>query len=160
MEITLPDPGESFRLIFKVQNQGSSNIEGLFNVSGQSSDISIIEPSVKSGILKLGQITDIPVEVKVSETVPSGTMITVSAALDCNPIKVYKDFTFRVGKVRESFEASSFKVFPWVNRSPVPWIITPQTFYEGGLSARSGSIGHNESTSIILRTVYTQDDSR
>ena len=74
-------------------------------------------------------------------------------------VNVYKDFSFRVGKVRESFEASSFNVFPWVNISPVPWIITPQDYYEGGLSARSGAIGHNESTSLILRTFYTQDDS-
>ena len=155
----IPDPGESFSLVFKVKNQGSSNIEGLFNVSGQSDDISIIEPNLKSGVLKLGQITDIPVEVKVGETVPSGTVITVSAVLDCNPIKIYKDFSFRVGKIRESFEASSFRVFPWVNKSATPWIITPQTFYEGGLSARSGAIGHNESTTLIIRTVYSKEDS-
>jgi len=155
----IPDPGESLRLIFKVQNQGSSNIEGLFNISGMNSDITFSEPNVKSGVLKLGQVTDIPVTVKISESVPSGTNITISTLLDCNAIKVYKDFTFRVGKVRESFEASSFKVFPWVNQSWTPWIITPTTFYEGGLSARSGSIGHNETTSIILRTIYSTEDS-
>jgi hypothetical protein len=155
----IPDPGESLRLIFKVQNQGSSSIEGLFTISGMNNDITFPEPNVKSGILKLGQVTDIPITVKISETVPSGTNITISTLLDCNAIKVNKDFTFRVGKVRESFEASSFKVFPWVNKSWTPWIITPTTFYDGGLSARSGSIGHNETTSIILRTIYSTDDS-
>jgi hypothetical protein len=155
----IPDPGETFSLVFKVRNQGSSNIEGQFGISSPQDDISVVDPSVKSGVLQFGQVTDIPVLVKLSETTPSGSFISISSTLDCNPYFVNKDFTFRVGKIRESFEASSFNVFPWINISPVPWIITSATSYDGLIAARSGAIDHNGSTSLIIRTVYAKDDS-
>jgi hypothetical protein len=155
----IPDPGETFRLVFKVRNQGSSNISGQFNISSPYDDLSIVEPSVKSGELKFGQITDIPIVVKLSETVPTGSLITISATLNCNPYIVTKDFSFRVGKIRESFEASSFNVFPWINISSIPWIITSETSYDGSISARSGAISHSGSSSLSIRTIYAQDDS-
>jgi Peptidase family C25/Propeptide_C25/Peptidase family C25, C terminal ig-like domain len=155
----IPDPGETFRLIFKVRNQGSSDISGQFSISSTDQDITIVDQSVKSGVLKFGQITDIPILVKLAETSLSGDLITVSATLDCNPYIVTKDYTFRVGKVRESFEASSFNVFPWINISSIPWVITSTSSYDGAISARSGAIAHSGSTSLVLRTIYTRDDS-
>lgn len=155
----IPDPGETFKLIFKVRNQGSSDISGQFGISSSDQDLSIVDPSVKSGVLKFGEITDIPVLVKLSPTSPSGSFVSVSALLDCNPYIVNRDFTFRVGKIRESFEASSFNVFPWINISSVPWVISPSVSYDGNLSARSGAISHNGITSLAIRTVYTKDDS-
>jgi hypothetical protein len=155
----IPDPGETFRLVFKVQNQGSSDISGQFGISSQQNDISLVEPSVKSGTLKFGQITDIPVMVKLSESVPIGSLISVSSILDCSPYIVNKDFSFRVGKVRESFESSSFKIFPWINVNSIPWVITAGSSYDGNLSARSGAISNDGSTSLIIRTIYSKDDS-
>ncbi|MGD0755108.1 MAG: C25 family cysteine peptidase [Bacteroidales bacterium] len=155
----IPDPGETFNLVFKVFNQGSSNIAGQFNISSSQDDITLVEPSVKSGELKFGEVTEIPVMVKLSETVPTGRLISVSSTLDCSPYVVIKDFSFRVGKVRESFESSSFNVFPWINISSIPWVITSASSYDGNLSARSGAISHNGSTSLVIRTIYAKDDS-
>lgn len=155
----IPDPGETFKLIFKVRNQGSSDIDGKLGITSQQEGISIGDPSVKSGVLKFGQSTDIPVLVTLSSTVSSGSIISVSAALDCDPYLVNKDFSFRVGKVRESFEASSFSVFPWINNSQIPWIITSDISYDGVISARSGTIDHNGVTSLVLRTLYNSNDS-
>ena len=85
MAITLLIPEKLLTLIFKVRNQGSSNISGQFKISSPDADITIVEPSVKSGILKFGEITDIPIMVKLSESVSSGSFISVSSTLDCNP---------------------------------------------------------------------------
>ena len=50
----IADPGETFNLIFKVRNQGSSNISGQFNVASADRTIStIVESSVKSGVLEI-----------------------------------------------------------------------------------------------------------
>ena len=155
----IPDPGETFNLVFKVRNQGSSNVNGQFDISSTDGNMSIVQPSVKSGILQFGQVTDIPVMVKLSESVPVGSLISVSSILDCSPYVVNRDFAFRVGKVRESFESSSFKIFPWINISHIPWIIDSTKSYDGNLSARSGAISHDGSTSLVLRTLYTRDDS-
>jgi hypothetical protein len=155
----IPDPGETFNLVFKVRNQGSSNVNGQFDISSTDGNMSIVQPSVKSGILQFGEVTDIPVMVKLSEAAPIGSLISVSSLLDCSPYIVNKDFAFRVGKVRESFESSSFKIFPWINISSIPWIIDSTKSYDGNLSARSGAISHDGSTSLVLRTLYTRDDS-
>ncbi len=155
----IPDPGETFKLVFKVRNQGSSDIAGQFNISSPEGDVSIVEPSVKSGILKFGQVTDIPILVKLSETAASGSLISISATLDCNPYIVNKNFSFRVGKIRESFESSSFNVFPWINVSQIPWVISSTSSYDGSISARSGAISHSGSTSLAIRTLYATDDS-
>jgi hypothetical protein len=155
----IPDPGETFKLVFKVQNQGSSDISGLFSISNTNNNLTIVDPDIKSGTLKFGQVTDIQLLVKLSETIPSGSLVSLSALLDCKPYIVNKDFNFRVGKIRESFEALSFKVFPWINTGSAPWVITSSTSADGVTSARSGTIGHNASSSLSIRTYYSADDS-
>jgi hypothetical protein len=155
----VPDPGETFNMIFRVHNQGTSNISGQFSISSADNEISIVDPSVKSGVLKFGGITDIPVQIKLSPSASDGTLITISALLDCNPYIVKKDFSFKVGKIRESFEASSFNIFPWINVSAVPWTITSSTSYDGILAAKSGAIPNGSTTSLIIKPIYSKDDS-
>jgi hypothetical protein len=156
----IADPGETIKLVFKVLNQGSSNISGQFNISaGPFGDITVLEPSVKSGILKFGEFTDIPVSVEISKTASSGSFISVASTLNCSPYILTKDFTFRVGKIRESFEASSFNVFPWINISSIPWTITGNNSIDGVFSARSGAISHNRTSSLVIRNIYSNPDS-
>jgi hypothetical protein len=155
----IADPGETFSLIFKIRNQGSSSISGQFRVSSPDPDMSVLEPDKKSGLLKFGEITDIPITVKLSGSAFTGSYFSVSSILDCDPFLALKDFTFRVGRIRESFEAASFSVFPWINLSNVPWTISASNYYDGSVSARSGAISHNASSSLIIRTVYSAADS-
>ncbi len=80
------DPGETFYLNFKVMNQGSSSIAGQFYVSSNTPELTILEPNVKSGDLKFGETTDIPVKVKLSESASSGSFFSVSSMLDCTSL--------------------------------------------------------------------------
>jgi len=155
----IADPGETFNFVFKVSNQGSGDISGQLMVESTNPDIEILQPAVKSGILKFGEVTDIPVLAKLSETLPSGSSVSITSTLNCYPFIIYKDFSFRVGKVRESFEASSFKIFPWINNSLSPWTITTANSFDGLSSAKSGTILHKDSSSLVIRAVYEKDDS-
>jgi hypothetical protein len=155
----IADPGEIFSLVFKIRNQGSSSISGQFRVSSPNTFLSVLEPDIKSGLLKFGEITEIRIVVKLSESVVTGSYFSVSSILDCSPFITNRDFTFRVGRVRESFEASSFNIFPWINYSSIPWTITSSSSYDGSISARSGTISHNGNTSLMIRTVYSMADS-
>jgi hypothetical protein len=155
----IADPGESFRLVFKVINKGSSDASGQFDITHASNTLTVLEPSVKSGILKFGEITTIPVMAKLSETASAGSYVTISSLLSCNAYNVIKDFNFRVGKIRESFETSNFKIFPWINISQVPWTITGASSFDGGFSARSGTIADKGTSSLIIRTMYEKSDS-
>jgi hypothetical protein len=155
----IADPGETINLIFKVRNKGSSNISGWFNIFSADTIITILEPSVKSGTLDYGATTSIPVSVIISEYAGSGATINLSVTLDCGFYSVTKNFSFRIGLIRESFESESFKKFPWINISKVPWIITETDAYDGVVAAQSGDIGNSSSTSLSIKTYYPEPDS-
>ena len=155
----IADQGETVNLVFLIRNGGTSSTSGQFYVSSSDPSITILDPPVKSDILSYGESTSIPVSVKISEDVASGAVIFVSAVFDCPPYVVTREFSFRVGQIRESFEYESFSIFPWLNISNVPWIITGTDSYDGISSARSGDIGHNSSSVLSIKAFYSSDDS-
>ena len=139
------DPGETFNLVFQVRNRGSSNTSGQLDLGSPESDLEILDQNVKSGVLQFGEISNIPITVKLSESALYGDFISLQSTLDCSPFIVNRDFVFRIGRIRESFESSSFRVFPWINVSSNPWTIIESTTTDGNLAARSGAIIHNGS---------------
>jgi hypothetical protein len=155
----IAEPGENFSLIFQVRNVGSSNTSGQFMIESQENELEIIDPDIKSGILQFGEISNIPVAVKLSESAQYGDFITLLSTLDCSPYIVSKNFSFRVGRIRESFESSTFAVFPWINVSPKPWIISGANAIDGNLSARSGAISHSASSKLMIRTYFPEPDT-
>jgi len=155
----IADLGETIEIIFQVSNQGSSSISGMFSIASPDTVLTILEPSVKSGVLEYGETTSIPVSVKISENANSGETVNLSVVLDCSPYLVTREFSFRVGQIRESFESESFRIFPWLNISKVPWIITGTDAYDGISAARSGAISHSSSTVLSIKTYYPEADS-
>jgi hypothetical protein len=155
----IADPGETLNLIFKVENLGSSSTSGHLDISSFNEQITIIEPTKNSGLLEFGKITQISVPVKISASASSGTLVSVSALLSCNPYFVNEDFSFKVGRVRESFELASFRIFPWINISTKPWIINQTSASDGAFSARSGLISNNASSVLSMRVIYNEPDT-
>ena len=155
----IPDPGETVNLIFNVSNLGTSSSSGLFTISSASEDITLLEPTKNSGNLAAGTSTDIKVPVKLSDNLSIGTTIQVSTQLNCGSINVNKDFSFKVGRIQESFESSTFRAFPWINMSLKPWKISAIDPYDGRIAAQSGSITHNQSSLLSIKTYYNSSDS-
>jgi len=155
----IAEPGENFSLVFQVRNFGSSNTSGQFLIESQESELEIIDSDIKSGILQFGEISNIPVSVKLSESARYGDFIKLLSTLDCSPYIVSKNFSFRVGRIRESFESSTFTVFPWINLSAMPWIIAGSNSIDGNLSARSGTISHNAVSELMIRTYFPESDT-
>jgi len=156
----IADPGETFDLVFKVLNSGSSDISGQFTIdTTQNNGLKVMGPNVKNGIFKSGEITEITMTVELSKEVSSGSYISLLSTLDCNPYVLNKNFSFSVGRIRESFESESFNIFPWINISPIPWIFTGTNSYEGSISARSGAIPNNGTSSLMIKVSNQYADS-
>jgi hypothetical protein len=153
------DPGENFRFIFQVKNTGSSNASGQLIIDDHESGIEIVNSDIKSGILQFGEVSEISVPAKLSSSAQYGDYIDLMSVLDCSPYIVDQNFEFRVGRVRESFESSTFTVYPWINISNKPWTISGSHSVDGGISARSGSISHNATTVLFMRTYFPQPDT-
>lgn len=154
----IADPGETVNLIFNISNLGTSRTSGLFTISSPSY-LTLLEPTKNSGNLTAGSSTDIKVPVKLSDNISIGTTIEFSALLNCGSININKKFSLRVGQIQESFESSTFRAFPWINRSTIPWKLNALDPYDGRIAAQSGSITHNQSSSLVIKTYYDAPDS-
>lgn len=155
----IADPGEMFNLIFRIINRGTSSTEGDLDISGFSDNLAIPDPSVKSGILESGSSSEIKVTVILSESASTGDFFNIASVLTCPPDNVSRDFTFRAGRIRESFESGTFLVFPWINSGNKPWITNDDYAIDGNMSARSGMISHNEKSNLTIRSIYEKADS-
>jgi hypothetical protein len=155
----IADPGETFNLVFRISNQGSSDASGKFNILSPDAGITILEPETQSGLLKSAQTSEVTLQVKLSDGITSGSYISIDSKLSSFPFTISKNFVLRVGRIRESFEAQSFSIFPWINVSSIPWTITSSNSYEGSIAAKSGTINNNGSSSLVIKTYYSAQDS-
>lgn len=155
----IPDPGETFNLVFRINNDGSSDASGNLLTSSSSGNLTIADSPVNIPMIKQGSTTEIPVRVTLSPDATSGSYVEVGSELIAFPYEINKEFTFRVGRIRESFEANSFRIFPWINNSSVPWVITESNAFEGHLSARSGNTPDLGSSNLVIKAVYPSDDT-
>ncbi len=155
----IAEAGERLDLIFSVINQGGSSTSGIFSLSSEDPEIAIIEPTKNSGILNSGESVELRHRVRIAEGTPTGKVINVSTLLNCDPFYASRDFTLKVGRIRETFESASFKVFPWINVSPEPWIITETDRFDGIKSARSGYITDNGNSTLGMKVLYINTDT-
>jgi hypothetical protein len=155
----VPDPGETLNLIFKIDNMGTSVASGLFSVSSSVPDINLPEPSKNSGEIAYGTSSEIKVPIKLADDLSIGTSIPLFTQLNCGSININKSFSFKVGRIQESFESSTFRAFPWINRSTIPWTISSIKPYEGIFAARSGSITHNQNSVLSMKAIYSAPDT-
>lgn len=155
----IADKGETLQMVFQVQNIGSSNTSGQLLISSLQPDITILDAVINTGTLTAGSTNELTVRIRIPDNAATGSSFSVTGNLICDPMSISKTFNFRIGKIRESFESISFRVFPWINISPIPWKITQINQYDGTYSARSGEISHNSSTTLAIRTHYYNADS-
>jgi hypothetical protein len=153
------DPGETIKFIFGINNPGSSNISGVLNITGYPAGITVPQPSVSSGPIIYGQVTNASVTATVSPLLLKGLEFNVTANLDCSPYIVSRSFSVPVGKTRESFEYQSFTVFPWNNSLTYPWIITDLQAVEGKFSARSALIPSNSESVLKISVNVPRPDT-
>lgn len=146
----LPDRGESLDLIFTVRNSGSSKADGEFLIINTPDGLSYIETSVTTGPIPPGESVEVRVPVIVSDYSPPGTLISIESRIDCGFYSDDRIFEISIGQTRESFEYGNFDIFPWINNSPVPWVVTGNYAYDQTKSAVSGAITHNGSTSLRI----------
>jgi len=146
------DPGETTDVSIIVKNSGSCEAADAF------ADLSSISPylSINSGSQSLGNINpDGSVDAIFSITAASGTPIgqvadlifDITAANDYNVVET-KYVT--IGIIFEDFESGDFTSFDWTFSGNANWQVVNTNAYEGVYCAKSGSIGNNAESILIL----------
>ena len=150
----IADPGESFSLLFRVGNKGSSSISGFLKVMNIPDGVTMNQSSIPTGTIMAGETIIVPLSVTLSASAAKGSSFDIVSLLDCYPYIESKSFSIPVGKTRESFEYQTFSLFPWQNSATNPWIITSGQTYDGEFSARSALIP-NSAESVIKININT-----
>lgn len=155
----LPDCGETLNFVFSVYNSGSSNAQGYLRLANISPGLIFNNTIFETGIIPAGGTAEISVRAMVSSDAYPGTRLSFESTVDCGYYTDSREFVVFTGKIIESFEYGGFNLFPWINTSPVPWIITETDARDGLKSAMSGAISHNSTSALRIKIDISDNDT-
>ena len=80
----------------------------------------------------------------------NGTIFHFDITIHTGSYATQMDYSTSVGIVMETFESADFSFLDWFHEGDLPWTITDEEAHSGTYSARSGAIGDNEVTRLII----------
>ncbi len=145
------DPGETAEVTFTFSNQGSApanNVSATLT-TGTAQYVSILTPVITTPVVEAGALIEVTYPITVAADMPRGE----AAQLTLNVVSGgYSDqflFTQRVGLEIAHFE-NGLEDFEWQNDPEHPWTISSIDPHSGQYCLQSGTIGHNQSSTLSL----------
>ena len=80
----------------------------------------------------------------------SGTTFHIELELHTGSYTTTMDYALSVGLAVETFESGDFSFLDWFHEGDLPWTVTDEEAHNGNYSARSGAIGDNEVTRLVI----------
>ncbi|MBR4561677.1 MAG: T9SS type A sorting domain-containing protein [Bacteroidales bacterium] len=80
----------------------------------------------------------------------NGTIFNLDMTLNTGSYATQMDYSTSIGLVKETFESADFSYMEWFHEGDLPWTVTDEEAHTGTYSARSGAIGDNEVTRLII----------
>ena len=144
------DAGETAQLSFTIENRGHSDA-AITTASLQllSPYITVTESQVDFNHLNVGESSTATYEIAVSEDTPMGYNCPIVLNVVSGQYNEQKNYTVKVGLILEDFETGSLGA-GWTNDANHPWRFVNEDPYEGQYCLRSGAIGNNGTTTLIL----------
>ncbi|MFH0894846.1 MAG: T9SS type A sorting domain-containing protein [Bacteroidota bacterium] len=146
------ESGETSDIAVPVLNSGhakSTNLKGIL----VSIDTALILNSVADSVALLSwNATDtMTFNVTAKPNIPDGYIAKIQINFTDNKGLSHIDTVeIYIGYFSEDFETNDFLNFPWSSGGNLPWTIDNVNPYEGTYSARSGAIGNNQTSSLLL----------
>jgi hypothetical protein len=154
------DPGEVANIIIEATNNGHCACSGTVGtINSSSSDISIITGNYDLGVMEAGETKQATFTVSVDPEASLGSSVNFDFSVVSGAYTAQQTYYLTIGLVVEDFETGDFSAFGWEFGGNADWTITNSNPYEGNFSAKSGSIGdQQESELIITMNVLTDDE--
>jgi hypothetical protein len=156
------DPGEDILVQYSLVNNGTltaTATTGLF--SPLPAWVSIQNPAFIAGDILQGQNMASSFVMHIDNAAPMGSSFGISLDVAANSGSYSNLFmlNFVVGFQTETWESGTFTQFDWTMGGTVPWTITSSNPYQGTYCARSGAIGHNQSTDLWANFQVLSNDT-
>jgi len=144
------DAGETARLSFPIENRGHADAAATTAVMHILSPyITVEETTVEFEQLNAGETQTAVYAISVSEDTPTGYICDFQIEVTSGQYSTQNAYVAKVGLIIEDFESGTLGS-AWTNDAHFPWRVVTEDPYEGQYCIRSGSIGNNATTTLIL----------
>lgn len=154
------DPGETAILSFSLENIGLSNSDSSLAILTMTNPfIELTETEVSFESIAAESTVEAAYEVFINPAAPVGVVADFNLQLASGAYVAEKSFSTKIGLIVEDFESGDFESFDWLFSGNLPWTLTETGAYEGQYAAKSGNIGHNQSSQIMIGYEAGSNDS-
>ena len=151
-------PGNNGTITFDITNVGGANAENcLLEVFSSSNDITVNGNTYEIPALAVGETVTVPVEITVGNNVEVGATYELSYMVTSGHYSAAGSYIVTVGSIVEGFETNDFSMYEWQFSGSANWTIVSNGAYSGTYCAKSGSIGDNQQSDLLLTTEILAD---
>ena len=145
------DPGETAEVTFVFANQGNATANDVTATltTGTEQYINILTPAITTPVVEVGDHIEVTYVVTVADDMPRGEAAQLTLNVTSGSYSDQFLFSQRVGLEIANFE-SGMDDFEWQNDPEHPWTITTTEPNSGQYCLQSGTIGHNQSSTLSL----------
>ena len=153
------DPGETVTLTFPIENKGNADSwETSATLEINNTFMTIMGESVVT-ISSIAEAETATVEYQVYVgNAPTGFPAEYTLNVASGVYTDTKDFVSKIGLNVEDFESGAFDPELWTNDNAYPWTFDTDSPYEGQYCVKSGTISHNQETSLRLMNYEVGDN--
>lgn len=154
------DPGENVTITIQINNLGQIAAPNVVcTLTSPSPEITINNGSFTIPNLNGGQSLNATFNVTVSPDAAIGSVAELNLALVSGYYDFETSFFPKIGLVVEDFETGDFSQYDWEFAGNAPWTIVNSGAYEGTYAAKSGTIGNNASSQIMVTMEVAGNDT-
>lgn len=154
------DPGETVNLIISVENTGNSDAhETMAVISSLSNYITINTSSFDLGVLESSETDEATFNLIVDPGAPVGSFAHFSLEMSSGYYNAQAAYSAKIGLIVEDWETGDFGQYAWESGGNANWEITSSNPYEGSYCAKSGDIGDNQHSVLMLNYEAMYNDS-
>ncbi|GAB1417653.1 hypothetical protein MASR2M12_04180 [Bacteroidales bacterium] len=145
------DPGETATISITATNTGHSKAlqtNALLQVT--SPYITVATNSMIFSEVNVNQTITAVYTVTVAGNAPVGHVAGLNFSINSGAYTASQVFNAKIGLIIEDFETGNMSQFNWTSGGNLPWTVVNTGAYAGTYAAKSGAIGNNQSTQLIL----------
>ncbi len=145
------DPNEQIRITIPVKNIGNSTGYPITtSLWSNLLAVTVTNISTTSNALEANEQTLFVFDIFTDSNIPTGTPLTLTFNVYSDIWSFSSPITYSIGLITEDFETGSFSSYPWTFEGNANWIIVQDPVYEGSYAAKSGTISHNQKSSMSV----------
>ena len=153
------DAGETAKLSFPIENKGHADAAATeVTMQMLSPYITVAESAVSFDNVNAGETQTAVYDITISEDTPIGYSCPLLLNVVSGQYAAQNEYAAKVGLIVEDFELGELGN-GWTNDASHPWRVVTESPYEGLYCVRSGAIGSNGTTTLILSHEAGSNDS-